>query len=132
MSGEPRWRNGIVTVLALIASTAVGGCGGATLTGDSDASTPRDADGNDAAASPGTGGSDGEGGNEAGSSILVPCNDGTGNLDCCPPEAVAGGPCDVDVTCQTACAGGFRGDRFCSGGVWGAGHGLFPCGDAGN
>ena len=56
------------------------------------------------------------------------CSDGTGDLACCPADAVGGAPCNATVTlCGTRCVQGVHGHMYCSGGVWGAGHGLFAC-----
>ena len=59
------------------------------------------------------------------------CNDSTGDLACCPADAVEGASCSATATpCGTRCVQGVHGHMYCSGGVWGAGHGLFPCGAA--
>jgi hypothetical protein len=49
------------------------------------------------------------------------------------PDGIAGNdPCDGHIAqCWTACIQGFRGQFVCGGSTWTAGHGLFPCGDAG-
>jgi hypothetical protein len=64
-----------------------------------------------------------------------PCNDGTGATSCCPPDVVAGGTCSYEYpSCYTRCSfaanSGTQGTRvgfYCVGGMWVAGHGLFPC-----
>ncbi|HVZ74564.1 MAG TPA: hypothetical protein VHJ20_19415 [Polyangia bacterium] len=59
----------------------------------------------------------------------VACDDGTGNVDCCPAGVSEGSTCDaVDAQCFTRCSNGLRGHLVCdSGGKWVAGLGLFPC-----
>lgn len=64
---------------------------------------------------------------------LEECNDGTGRSDCCSDKVVSNTACGAaPLECFTPCEHGYRGHFVCSGGVWLAGHGLFPCGsDAG-
>jgi hypothetical protein len=64
--------------------------------------------------------------------IQIACDDGTGNSDCCPPDAKGGAVCSVaNAECFTRCSGeGLRGHLFCgTDGTWIAGRGLFPCGE---
>lgn len=119
--------------VALVAMTS--GCGG-TVTGSTNIVDHQDA------AAGGSGGSREDGasggsnatGGVGGASGLVPCNDGTGAADCCPPEAAEGAACDVSVPrcSRGGCRAGFESYLYCGGGTWSAGKGLFPCGaDAG-
>jgi hypothetical protein len=58
---------------------------------------------------------------------LVACNDGTGEVNCCPGNPVAGAPCDFGINqCFTPCNKGVRGDFGCAG-TWIQGSGLFSC-----
>ena len=64
-----------------------------------------------------------------GGSVLVACNDGTGNTDCCPASAVQDGPCNGTISqcSRGGCHGGFTSYLYCGGGLWSAGAGLHPC-----
>jgi hypothetical protein len=63
------------------------------------------------------------------------CNDGTGSSDCCPSGVTPGTACPTDgFACYDRCSfpdgaahEGTRGAYSCAGGLWSAGHGLFPC-----
>jgi len=68
--------------------------------------------------------------------VTTACDDGTGNTDCCSPAPVPGAACTAaSDTCWTSCSftspdsatDGERSEYSCSGGIWVAGHGLFPC-----
>lgn len=110
--------------------TAIVGCGGqATGTG-----THVDV-GSDAAAGGSRNGSGGASNGGSSSVGLVPCNDGTGNNDCCPLNAVEGGACDVNIQrcSRGGCHAGVTSYLYCGGGTWSAGKGVFPCSvDAGS
>src|SRR5579863_8022419 len=80
----------------------------------------------------------GVGSGSPGSTTLTqPCDDGTGNEDCCPSGALDSMPCDAPPgTCWTRCdfasqlpggSGGTRSEMSCIGGAWVSGHGLFSC-----
>ncbi len=62
------------------------------------------------------------------------CNDETGATDCCPPDAVSGAACAAPPTCWSRCSfaptgnpQGWRSAKYCTGGTWNSGMGLFPC-----
>jgi hypothetical protein len=64
----------------------------------------------------------------------VACDDGTGATDCCADPSPTGACANEGLTCWTRCAfpsaaatDGYRGQKYCAGGQWGSGHGLFPC-----
>jgi len=105
-----------VPIMLVVIYTAQIGCGGAT-TG---AAGGVDADGGDGGVVAAEGSS--------AVSVLVACNDGTGDADCCPESATSGASCNSDTPCWTRCSSGLGGEMSCSGGIWSAGHGLFPCG----
>lgn len=73
----------------------------------------------------------------ADSGVVEPCQDGTADTSCCVASVRAGDPCSTpDATCDTRCVvddggAGSRSRMSCTGGVWTAGHGLFPCDDGG-
>jgi hypothetical protein len=56
-------------------------------------------------------------------------------MDCCPQGTVSGAVCPSTISlCYTRCVfaddaatQGIRSEFSCSGGVWTAGHGVFPC-----
>jgi hypothetical protein len=74
------------------------------------------------------GGAQDAGGSGEGGVILAACDDGTGNVDCCGPAVGGAAICGATgAQCWTQCRQGLRGHYYCSGGVWLAGHGLFPC-----
>jgi hypothetical protein len=68
-----------------------------------------------------------------GSAGTVACDDGTGATDCCLDTST--GACSTEgLSCWSRCSfpsaespEGVRGQKFCGGGQWGAGHGVFPC-----
>jgi hypothetical protein len=65
---------------------------------------------------------------------LVPCPDAAAPVGdvACPANVASGAPCDSSVPmCSARCVSGLQGRFYCSGAQWVAGHGLFPCGDAG-
>jgi hypothetical protein len=71
---------------------------------------------------------------DGGSTGIVACNDGTGATDCCAATSTTGTCSNEGLTCWTTCSfpspdatEGYQGQKFCSGGQWGSGHGLFPC-----
>jgi hypothetical protein len=64
----------------------------------------------------------------------VACDDGTGATDCCADPSATGACASEGLTCWTRCnfaaadAGdGYRSQKFCGGGQWQSGHGIFPC-----
>jgi hypothetical protein len=120
MAGTEAWR----WVFAVM-FTAIVGCGGETT------GTGTHVHVGDAATGGSRNGSGGAGASSGGSnsSGLVPCNDGTGKVDCCPSSAVEDGPCDVSITrcSRGGCHAGFTSYLYCGGGTWSAGLGLFPC-----
>lgn len=64
----------------------------------------------------------------AGSPDVVACNDGTGATNCCGPSVASGAACsDSGLSCWSACSQGYRSQFGCGGGIWNAGHGLYPC-----
>jgi hypothetical protein len=71
---------------------------------------------------------------DGGGAGTVACNDGTGATDCCPGSSTAETCSNEGLRCWTACSfasastnAGFRGQKFCGGGQWAVGMGLFPC-----
>lgn len=134
-------RSGLVG-MAVIATLATA-CGG-TTTGsvghvERDAETwnagGSSAGGASAAGSSGQSGSvdmsgSGNAGGKAATARLVACNDGTGKMDCCVPDAY-GAPCDVAIGwCSSGCTtDGLFGSMQCgSNGVWESHYlGLLPC-----
>jgi hypothetical protein len=112
---------GVVAMLSLALLPLTPGCGGRTLQAPGSASGEDPADTGSATEPP--------------SETLQPCDDGTGASNCCPMEAVAGGECaTTGLLCWTRClppsddgAAVFHGQLACTGSMWIAGHGLFPC-----
>jgi hypothetical protein len=60
---------------------------------------------------------------------LVACDDGSGNVDCCPDSVLEGASCDnVAAQCGTRCGNdGNRAELTCNG-VWVVGSTTVPCG----
>jgi hypothetical protein len=109
-------------IIAVILTAVITSCGGQTM------GSGKHVDVEDAGAGGARSGS-ASGGTEAssgGSRGALACNDPAGvvvNGACSPPG----------LTCSTGCLDGWRGETYCSGGIWLEGHRLFPCGtDAGS
>jgi hypothetical protein len=119
-------------VIAVILTGLVMSCGGET-TGTGGHGDIGDAAAGGSRSSSGSGGAGTSSGGRTGSggAGLVACNDGTGNTDCCPPSALGGGVCDVNIRAcsQGGCHGGWVSYLICAGnGTWVAQKGLLPCG----
>jgi hypothetical protein len=106
------------------------GCNSCTCNGSNVGCTKR-------ACLPDAGGTDAD----AGSAETIACDDGTGATNCCPLSAIVDTACSAEgLTCRTVCLptlnGGYQSQRFCKGGRWAGGQGLFACGkpvlDGGN
>lgn len=126
---------------ALLAVPILVGCGGA-VSDDARSRAHGDAAAAGAGGARGAGATSGETNAGAGStqssdgstldggSGLVACNDGTGRMDCCPPSAEGGQPCDGSLpSCATPCSpDGWTGSALsCFDGKWIGTLGLFPC-----
>lgn len=110
--------------MALLAVSILSACGGkigvddrgdASVTGGSRAVAGRTGASDSGGASVGgAGGNRGSGDStSAGGFDLVACNDGTGNLDCCPP-GIDGARCESGWGCSTGCdTTGWRSSLMC-------------------